>query len=72
MKGPKRRSLSHSERIIRAIAMARRRFSDDQRFLKEVHTILLRERILKKEEFGILDKPKNDDEEEEEEEFDLF
>jgi len=60
--GPRRRSLSHSERIIRAIAMARKRFSDDMKFLQEVNNILLRERILTKEEFGMYDKPTREDE----------
>lgn len=57
--GP-RRSLSHSERILRAIKMARMRFEDDQRFLEEVHRILLMERVLTEEQFGIYAKRKRD------------
>jgi len=62
--GPRRRTLSHSERIIRAIVMARKRFSDDERFVAEVNRILLVERILTKEMFGIYDNNKTDEEDE--------
>jgi hypothetical protein len=49
---PRGRRLSHSERIIRAIKLARMRFKDDSLFLNEVHKILLREHILEREDFG--------------------
>jgi len=41
--------------------MARMRFDDDQRFLEEVHKILLMERVLTEEQFGIYAKERDVD-----------
>ena len=51
-KGPRSYRLSKSERIVRAIVAARMRFADEQDFINEVNSILVREKVLSKEEFG--------------------
>jgi hypothetical protein len=49
-----RRSRSKNERVLRAIVLARKRFEDDYEFAKRVNTILVAEKMVTMDEFGIL------------------
>jgi hypothetical protein len=49
-----RRSRTKNERVLRAIVLARKNFKDDYEFAKKVNTILLAEKMITMDEFGIL------------------
>jgi hypothetical protein len=49
-----RRTRAKNERILRAIVLARKRFEDDYEFAKRINTILVVEKLVSMDEFGIL------------------
>lgn len=55
-----RRRLNRCERILKAIAFARRRFADDWEFIAQVNAILANERVVPKEDFGVYDRKGKD------------
>jgi len=49
-----RRSRAKNERVLRAIVLARKRFEDDYEFAQKVNLILIAEKMVTMNEFGIL------------------
>jgi hypothetical protein len=49
-----RRSRAKNERVLRAIVLARKRFEDDYEFVQKVNEILIAEKMVTMNEFGIL------------------
>jgi len=49
-----RRSRTKNERVLRAIVLARKRSEDEYQFAERVNAILLAEKMVTMDEFGIL------------------
>jgi len=56
----RRRILGRADRLLTAICMARRRIKDDLDFVEKVNMILHYEKLVPREEFGILSEEKED------------
>lgn len=51
-----RRTRAKNERVLRAIILARKRTSDDHEFAQHVNNILIAEKMVSMNEFGILER----------------
>ena len=51
-----RRTRSKNERVLRAIILARKRTKDDYEFAQHVNNILVAEKMVLMDEFGILER----------------
>lgn len=57
-----RRTRSKNERVLRAIILARKHTTDDYEFAKHVNNVLVAEKMVKMDEFGILEREEDEDE----------
>jgi len=58
-----RRTRSKNERVLRAIILARKHTLEDYEFAKRVNTILIAEKMVRMDEFGILIRDDDDEDE---------
>jgi len=55
-----RRTRSKNERVLRAIILARKRTKDDYEFAKLVNQVLVAEKMVLMDEFGILERERDE------------